>query len=166
MAPCHGLQEQDVPSKVEGGRGPDHETRSQGPLSSALLCSSFPPSLFSNDVIYSIIYHLTAIVDESNPLNLPWEQPQGRRQVSRKYIKENADRQLRQGTGGRIARCSVQAIFHQLGLDSQCTGTGKACDTNSLSHTLPGSSRRVLMWQLFQPKSHKIEWENCLYKSS
>lgn len=72
------------------------------PLSTALLCSSFPPSLFSNDVISSIINHLAATVDESNPLNLPWEQPQGRRQVSRKYIKDNADRHLRQ-VGGMVS---------------------------------------------------------------
>lgn len=47
----------------------------------------------------------------------------------------------------------MQAISHQLGFDIQCTGTGKAYDANSLSHTLLGSSRRVLVWQLFQLKN-------------
>lgn len=59
-------------------------------MPSSVLCLS----LFGNEFISSIINHLAVTVAELNPLNLLWDQPQGRRQVSREYIREKADREL------------------------------------------------------------------------
>lgn len=102
--------------------------RSQGPccpLSNALFCSFFPSSPFGNDFISSIINHLAAIVAELNPLDLLWDQPQGRRQVSRKYIREKADRESRQagvGGGGLAVQCRPFPISCES--DIQGTETG------------------------------------------
>lgn len=102
-------------------------------MSNALLCSFFPPSLFGDDFISSIINHLAAIVVELNPLNLLWDQPQGRRQVSRKYIREKADREPRQagvGGDGLAAQCRPFPISCES--DIRGTETGKFCHVNSL----------------------------------
>lgn len=113
----------------EVGRSP----RPCCPLSNALLCSFFPSWLFGNDFISSIINHLAAIVVELNPLNLLWDQPQGRRQVSRKYIREKADGESRQagvGGGGLAAQCRPFPISWES--DIHGTETGKVCHANSL----------------------------------
>ena len=122
--------------RFQPGRRVGEVGRSQGPCcpsSNALLCSFFPPSLFGNDFISSIINHLTAIVAESNPLTLLWEQPQGRRQVSRKHIREQAARESRQagvGGGGLPAQRKPFPISSKP--DIQGTETGRVWHANSL----------------------------------
>lgn len=141
MAPCS--RSRMFPVRWRVGEVQIMRSRSQGPLSSALLCSSFPPSLFSNDVIYSIINHLTAIVHESNPLNIPWEQPQGRRQVSRKCIKENADRELRQGTGEEWLAALCRPFSTSWDWISNAQGLGRPVVQtafHTLSWAAPGGS--------------------------
>lgn len=103
------------------------------PLLNALPCSFFPPSLFGNDFISSIINHLAAIVAELNPLRLLWDQPQGRRQVSRKYIREKADRESRQaGVGGDgLAAHGCRPFPISSESDIQDTETGKVYHATS-----------------------------------
>lgn len=128
--------------------------RSQGPccpLLGALLYSFFPSSLFGNDLISSIINHLAAIVAELNPLNLHWDQPQGRRHISRKRIREKAD--------GETAWEEV-AFLHSTGhfpsaVNPISTAQRRVSSiVQTVCSRIPlGSYRRELVWQLFQLKN-------------
>lgn len=100
---------------------------------SHLHCSFFPPALFGNDLVSSIINHLATIVAQLNPLSLLWDQPQGRGQVSSKCIREKADREpSRAGVGGDGLAVQHSPFPGSCESDTQGRESGKVCHANSL----------------------------------